>query len=56
MKAITKQEINQLNEALNIGIKWFMEMSHSVPKEELKKFDDAHCKLVEIMNYREEIN
>ena len=54
MKVITEQELQQLDEAFNIGIKWFMEMKHSVPEEEHRKFDDAHCLLFEIIKWRED--
>jgi len=54
MKIVTEQELKQLNEAMNIGMKWFMEMKISVPEEEHRKFDDAHCKLFEIINQRED--
>ena len=54
MKVITEQELQQLDQALTIGMKWFMEMSHSVPEEEHRKFDDAHCMLFEIIKFREE--
>ena len=55
MKVVTEQELQQLDEALTIGMKWFMEMSHSVPEEEHKKFDDAHCLLFEIQKFRDEV-
>lgn len=54
MKVITKQELQQLNEAFGIGVKWFEALSVSVPEEEHRKFDDAHCKLFEIINQRED--
>ena len=52
MKVITEQELKQLNEAMNIGVKWLEALSVSVPEEEKEKFDDAHCKLFEIINQR----
>tara|TARA_R100000808_G_scaffold24324_1_gene55766 strand:+ start:1502 stop:1675 length:174 start_codon:yes stop_codon:yes gene_type:complete len=55
MKVITEQELQQLDEALTIGMKWFMEMKHSVSEEEHRKFDDAHCMLFEIIKCREEV-
>tara|TARA_R100000458_G_C8036388_1_gene89638 strand:- start:217 stop:384 length:168 start_codon:yes stop_codon:yes gene_type:complete len=54
MKVVTEKELQQLDEALTIGMKWFMEMKHSVPEEEHRKFDDAHCMLFEIINQRED--
>tara|TARA_R110002096_G_C14114204_1_gene680169 strand:+ start:299 stop:466 length:168 start_codon:yes stop_codon:yes gene_type:complete len=54
MKVITEQELQQFNEAFGIGVKWFEALSVSVPEEEKEKFDEAHCKLVEILILRED--